>query len=352
MAVINILGNIGESVQAEEVIREIQSIKDDKIKVIIASPGGNAFQGLMVYDALKASGKEVHTVILGLGASAASVIFMAGDTREMGEGALLMIHNSRTKLEGTADQIRENLESLDAIDQRMKEIYMNVAGIDEERTVQLLSKDSFMGTAQAMELGLATGSITDDIAACLNLPKEQKKEPTMAVEEKEDVGFIKQFKAYLIKIMAESPQAAEGEPKEKPENPEDAVAEGDQGEDEELKALRAENEALKAKIAEAEAKAQEEVDEEEAKAKVILSAMKDNKITMAEGETIVAKSLVEINSYIGDKEANATGLQKPEVLPTKEPVQSEYDIYCSLEGSERTSYFAENKDAIIKQMEK
>ena len=76
---INIFGEIGFDVTAKEVFDLIQEEKAEEINVIISSGGGSAFEGLMIFDALKATGKKINTQILGLGASAASVIFMAGD---------------------------------------------------------------------------------------------------------------------------------------------------------------------------------------------------------------------------------------------------------------------------------
>jgi ATP-dependent protease ClpP protease subunit len=53
MATINIFGEIGWEVEASTVINLIQDTKDDEINVIISSGGGSAFEGLMIYDALK-----------------------------------------------------------------------------------------------------------------------------------------------------------------------------------------------------------------------------------------------------------------------------------------------------------
>ena len=85
MATINITKTITEDT-FEDVISEVQSIKDDVLNVAIFSGGGSAFAGLAIYDALMAfkaeEGKTVNTKLLGLGASAASIIFMAGDHKK------------------------------------------------------------------------------------------------------------------------------------------------------------------------------------------------------------------------------------------------------------------------------
>ena len=334
MATINILGDIGGSVQAEDIITQIQSAKGDKIKVLIASPGGSAFQGLMIYDALKASGKEVTTIALGLGASAAFIIFLAGDKREMGDASLLMGHNSRTELAGTAAQIREDLEAMDAIDDRMKAAVMAASGMSEEDAAKLLSKDTFMNSETAMGLGLATDSIQDDIAASLNQNKTKQEPVKMAtVEETNEAGFAKFMSWFGNKLKAaadddekkeDDPEEAKAEGDEDPEKEEakaegddvkkddDAKAEGD--EDREKEEMKARIESLETELAETKAKAQSEDEEKALLAKVdlVLDAMSDKKITMHTARTLFAKSTDDVTAALNDLSANATGRGKTE----------------------------------------
>jgi len=331
MATIKILGDIGASVQAEDVIEQILAVKDDHIKVLIASPGGSAFQGLMVHDALKASGKEITTVILGLGASAASVIFMAGDKREMGDSALLMVHNSRVGFEGTAAQMREQLETMDAIDERMKSVLIGTSGISDEAATDLLSKDSFMNLETAIDLGLATGSIQDDIAASLNVELiTQKKEPIeMAIEEEtKKLGFMDFIKAWVGSEAKAEAEKAEGDDEEKKEPKEEEAAFGDDekkddeekaaadDEDKEKEEMKAKIESLQAELADTKAKAEgddeEKKKEEEAKVSAILTGITDKKVTMCEAIKLSKKPPSEVSAHLDGLLANATGRGKTE----------------------------------------
>jgi len=82
MATINIFGVVGEDVRAADIIPKIQAEKGDVIEVGIMSVGGGVREGLAIYDALReasANGQEVRTFALGITASIASVIFMAGE---------------------------------------------------------------------------------------------------------------------------------------------------------------------------------------------------------------------------------------------------------------------------------
>jgi ATP-dependent Clp protease protease subunit len=81
-AEISIFGPIGntwdgEGVTAAKFIKDFRAIKADDVTLTINSPGGSLFDGLAIYTALAASGKNITAKVMGLAASAASVILMA-----------------------------------------------------------------------------------------------------------------------------------------------------------------------------------------------------------------------------------------------------------------------------------
>tara|TARA_R110002020_G_scaffold125388_3_gene282599 strand:+ start:2254 stop:3405 length:1152 start_codon:yes stop_codon:yes gene_type:complete len=381
MATINILGEIGASVKAEDVIKQIQSAKGDKLKVLIASPGGSAVQGLMIHEALKTSGKEVTTVALGLGASAAFIIFLAGDRREMGDTSLLMGHSSRNNLSGTAAKIREDLAAMDAIDERMKSAIMAASGMSDKDATELLSKDTFMNSETAIELGLATDSIQDDIAASLNMNKTKKEPVKMADEETKETGLIAFFKALVsreVKAQAEEAKAEDEEKPEEeeakadaeadesnkeakaedtPEQEEEAKAEGD--EDKEKEEMKARIESLETELAATKAKAEgdEEEKKEEAAAKInlILSGISDKKVTMKEATKLSSQPLSEVSAQLGDLQANATGRGKTQE-PKEEATSSKLDQWKAMktEGNHGAAqkFYNENSNEIRSEMSK
>ena len=100
--------------------------------------------------------KEINTSILGLGASIASVIFMAGDKREMGEGSQLMIHNALTTQGGNKHELSEAIDRLDSIDAQMSKIYINATGMDEGTVAEMLKNETFMSADEAISKGFAT----------------------------------------------------------------------------------------------------------------------------------------------------------------------------------------------------
>jgi ATP-dependent Clp protease, protease subunit len=109
--------------------------KLDNITVRLNSPGGSIFDGVAIYNTLRNHPAKVGVHIDGLAASAASVVAMAGDTIEMADNALLMIHEPWYLAAGSASELRAIAVSLDKISEGMADTYAKRAGksIDEAR---------------------------------------------------------------------------------------------------------------------------------------------------------------------------------------------------------------------------
>jgi ATP-dependent Clp protease protease subunit len=369
---INIFGEIGFDVTAKEVFDLIQAEKEEEINVIISSGGGSAFEGLMIFDALKASGKKINTQIMGLGASAASVIFMAGDNREMGEGSLLMVHNSWSMFMGNAKEVREQLGTLDAIDSRMTSIFMKATGLDEAKVTELLKDETFMSSIEAVDLGFATGEVeAAKVAANIHKTYQTKqKEPAKMAKETKETGFFAHMKAYFnsdVKAMDEDEEVKSMEEGEEiPEKEDDAAEEAkamdgdemppesmdEEEESEEMKALKAELAEANSKLAAAEAKAEgdsEDVEKEvEEKASLVFNAMTDDKVTMHEAKVLLSKPIADVKAALSDKESNASGRAKGQQPKADPKAGNKFEEYQAIEDpSKRKAFFALNKQAII-----
>lgn len=95
-------------------LAELQGVSN--INVYINSYGGEVAEGLAIYNALKRHPAQVTTYCDGFACSIASVIFMAGDERVMGNPSRLMIHDAWTSVYGAnADELRKQADDLDNI---------------------------------------------------------------------------------------------------------------------------------------------------------------------------------------------------------------------------------------------
>lgn len=130
MADLILSGVVGDDITADSVKSFLDSNDDQDITVYINSPGGYVFDGLEVYNLLRASGRNITTVLTGLAASMGSIIFLAGDTRQAMTGSIYMVHKPSGLAYGDSDDLRQEADVLDKIQDSLQNIYKERAGID------------------------------------------------------------------------------------------------------------------------------------------------------------------------------------------------------------------------------
>ncbi|MBT9373376.1 head maturation protease, ClpP-related [Rhizobium sp. CSW-27] len=168
ISVLDVIGNDawGEGVTAKRVAAALRSIGDQDVVVNINSPGGNYFEGLAIYNTLREHKAKVTVKILGVAASAASVIAMAADEVQIARAGFLMIHNAWVVAEGDRHQLREVADFLEPFDAAAVDIYVARSGMDAKDVAKMLDRETWIGGAEAVEKGLADSLLSsDEIAA-------------------------------------------------------------------------------------------------------------------------------------------------------------------------------------------
>jgi ATP-dependent Clp endopeptidase proteolytic subunit ClpP len=167
VAEVSIFDEIGYwGIQAKDFIADLNKIDAKQINVSINSPGGSVFDGLAIYNALRAkaaAGVKVKTSVLGVAASIASVIMLAGDEREMPSNAMVMTHNPWTIAMGDADELRETAGVLDQIGASLQGVYIARTGKTEDDVKAFMAKDTWMSAEEAKDMGFVT-AITEEVA--------------------------------------------------------------------------------------------------------------------------------------------------------------------------------------------
>ncbi len=125
------------------------------VTVNINSPGGDMFEGIAIYNMLAAHPGKVTVNVMGLAASAASVIAMAGDEIAMGEGSFLMIHNAWGVVVGNRNDMRATADIFDGFDAALAGIYEVRTGLKPAKLAELMDAETFMAPDQAIRLGFA-----------------------------------------------------------------------------------------------------------------------------------------------------------------------------------------------------
>lgn len=168
---ISILDVIGEDywsgggVTSKRVAAALRAIGDQDVVVDINSPGGDFFEGVAIYNALRAHPKKVTVRIIGLAASAASVIAMAGDDIQIGKAGFLMIHNSWVIAMGNRHDLAAAATTMEPFDDAMATVYSDRAGVKKAKAAEWMDAETWFNGEQAVSAGLATGFLPADAVA-------------------------------------------------------------------------------------------------------------------------------------------------------------------------------------------
>jgi len=129
---------------------------DKDIWLYVNSPGGSAYAGMAIYDAMQYVSPDVATVCLGMGMSAAAMILCGGAAgkRYALPNAKLMIHQGSGGFRGTPADIQIAAREILATTQQMAEIIARHSGQEVERVVGDIDRDRFMTPEEAIEYGL------------------------------------------------------------------------------------------------------------------------------------------------------------------------------------------------------
>ena len=119
----------GGGVTEKMVSAVLRKNKGKDITVNINSPGGDFFTGVAIYHMLKEHDGDVTVKVVGMAASAASIIAMAGTNVKIGKAAFLMIHNAWHICVGNRNDMRDSADTLEEFDTAMRNVYSDVSGL-------------------------------------------------------------------------------------------------------------------------------------------------------------------------------------------------------------------------------
>lgn len=127
--------------------------QDGELVVIVNSGGGSVFSAAEIYTALKSFSGKVKVQIVGMAASAASVISMAGQHVEMSPVAQLMIHNASTAAWGDYNEMDATSEFLQKVNQTITNAYSSKTSKTTEELLQMMNRTTWMTASEAKDNG-------------------------------------------------------------------------------------------------------------------------------------------------------------------------------------------------------
>lgn len=138
-------------------------IKPSKIIININSDGGSVIHGMGIYSTILNSSIETETIVDGLAASIASVIWAAGTRSYMRDYSILMIHNPFLALQTEQDESDDTKQMLNAFKNQIETVYIKRFGFSQEKVRDIMDgKEGCDGTWFNAKDAVEEGIITND----------------------------------------------------------------------------------------------------------------------------------------------------------------------------------------------
>ncbi len=150
------------------ILKELGSLKGNgsgvsrkKITVVVNTCGGEALQGLAIYDLLRSCGLDVTTVILGEVASSGLAVVLAGRERLMYPNAILHFHQTAMEFEKEKsikilrqEEVERERAQIRIVDTLYAEITLENSHISLRHLRALERRDTYVTAEQALKMGL------------------------------------------------------------------------------------------------------------------------------------------------------------------------------------------------------
>lgn len=137
---------------ANRIASELKNANGDDVTVNINSGGGDMFTASEIFQLLNNYEGNVTIKIVGIAASAASVIACAGYS-EIAPTALMMIHNVSSSLYGDNRDHQHEAEVLKKCNKSISNAYRLKTGMAESELLALMNKETWLTAEEAVENG-------------------------------------------------------------------------------------------------------------------------------------------------------------------------------------------------------
>lgn len=152
-----------DATSPKDVIDALPTSNED-VELIINSGGGDVFSGSEIYTSLKEYLGNINVKVVGVAASAASVIAMAGDDIKMSPTAQMMIHNASSLAFGDNREMQTAYGMLTTANKAIANAYIAKTGKPEQDIIDLMNEETWFSADTAIEQGFADSKMFDESA--------------------------------------------------------------------------------------------------------------------------------------------------------------------------------------------
>lgn len=158
ISIFDVIGSdyFGEGFTAKRMSAALRAIgEENDVVVSINSPGGDFFEGAAIYNLLAQHKGHVTVDVIGMAASAASVIAMAGDTIRISQVGFFMVHNAWGLVVGNRHDMTQAAETFQVFDASMRDLYAARTGMDQKQVEKLMDAETWLNAQDAVDQGFA-----------------------------------------------------------------------------------------------------------------------------------------------------------------------------------------------------
>jgi ATP-dependent protease ClpP protease subunit len=150
-----------DSTCPNDIEKALEGANGDDLELDINSGGGDVYAGSEIYTLLKSyKGKTVGRV-MGVAASAASVIGMGCTELHMSPTAQIMIHNAASRASGDYRDMQHSADVLSNWNKSISNAYQLKTGLSQEALLGLMNNETWLNAKQAVEMKFADSILFD-----------------------------------------------------------------------------------------------------------------------------------------------------------------------------------------------
>jgi ATP-dependent Clp protease protease subunit len=151
----------GDEVTPENFKKELYEKGGGKpVTVLVNSPGGEVIAASVIRTILQEYTGKVTADIVGLAASAATVMVTGADHIRMRETALFMIHDPSGLTWGTIDEIKGFLEVLKTVKDSIVDAYQTKTKMEREKLAKMMTDETWLTAREAKDFGFIDEVVT------------------------------------------------------------------------------------------------------------------------------------------------------------------------------------------------
>ncbi|BAQ11455.1 phage protein [Bacillus sp. OxB-1] len=139
--------------KVNKVIDKAIASQSSELQVVINSGGGSVFAASEIYTELRKFKGNVNVEVVGLAASAASVVAMAGTIVKMSPTASFMIHNASAIAQGDYREMDATSDLLQKVNKSIMSTYSAKTGKSDEELASMMNKETWLSAPEAKEAG-------------------------------------------------------------------------------------------------------------------------------------------------------------------------------------------------------